>query len=293
MTAWLRAQALLVIAVVAFAFLWQCYDEAFAAGAPGPKGGKFEVTCKFSNHRQVDPIVSPGSPMSAHLHAFFANRNVTENSTADSLRGGSTTCKVLDDTAGYWIPAAYRTDTGALLTPTKIFAYYFGLPGRVTEAPPAGLKMVAGNGHATAPQGKNIISWSCGNGGHSHSPVKAEPYNCLTEPNVVSQGVVAIVKFPWCWNGTGLEPTDVAYGDFTTGACPAGFPHLMPQLQEHVHYGNSTSSPGWQRGDLMTLSSGPTYTLHGDWINSWIQSRLADENARCTAVNRDCGFLQR
>ncbi len=289
---WAAVAAALVLLIYALPS-----NGATAFGPPGIKGGKFEVTCKFSNHNQVDPIVSPGQQMSAHLHEFFGNRNITADSTPDSVRGLSTTCKVAEDTAGYWVPALYRSTTGALVQPVKIFAYYFGLPGRVTEAPPAGLELVAGDSHAHAPQGKAIISWSCGNGGHSHSPVRAEPYDCTTEPNIVSQGLVAIIKFPWCWNGTGLTKADVVYGDPKTGACPAEYPHILPQLQEHIHYGNSVSNPGFERGDLVELASdqaeGVTggLTMHADWMNAWAQSRLEQEVADCTAVRKDCGFL--
>lgn len=262
-----------------------------SAALPSIKGGKFEVTCNYAKSAQVDPIVSPGVDVSAHLHDFFGNKNVTKDSTPASLVGLSTTCKLSQDTAGYWVPAAFRTDTGAKVQPVKVFAYYFGTAGVPTEHIPAGLEMVAGDSHATTPTtGKTILSFSCGNGGHSHSPVRTAPYNCLTTPNVVSQGVVAIVKFPYCWDGTGLAPEDVVYGD-SQGVCPAGFGHRLPQLQEHVHYGSSVSNPGFQRGDLLTFSSGPSYTLHADYMQAWVQSKLNALVDGCTAVFKDCGFI--
>lgn len=261
------------------------------AAQPGIKGGKFEVTCAYSNSAQVDPIVSPGVDVSAHLHDFFGNKNVTKDSTPDQLVGLSTTCKLSQDTAAYWVPAAYRTDTGAKVQPVKVFAYYFGTPGVPTEHIPAGLELVAGDSHATSePTNKTVISFSCGNGGHSHSPVRTHPYNCLTEPNVVSQGVVAIVKFPYCWDGTGLRPGDVVFGN-SQGVCPAGFGHRLPQLQEHVHYGSSVSNPGFQRGDLLAFSSGPSYTFHADYMQAWNQPKLDALVDGCTAIFKDCGFL--
>lgn len=259
-------------------------------GTAGTTLGKFEVTCKFSNRNQVDPIVSPGQPLSAHLHDFFGNKNVTADSTPDTLRGLSTTCKVADDTAGYWAPTAIRTDTGQLIVPNKVFAYYFGIPNHATEHFPAGLEVVAGDSHATAELGKSVVAFSCGNGGSHHSPVRSYPYDCTAANGVTgTDGVVAIVKFPWCWDGVGLGTADMTYGDPKTGDCPEGFPHVLPQVQQHIHYGNGTA--GFQQGSVLSYSSGPYYTLHADWMNAWNQARLDALVDGCTAIHHDCGFL--
>lgn len=269
---------------------------------PGIKGGKFEVTCKYVHSQQIDPLVSPGLPMSAHLHDFFGNTATNPFSTPTSLVGGSTSCLLSKDTAAYWVPAAFRTDTGAQVKPVKSFLYYFGTPGIPTEPIPAGLELIGGRppSDPTAPLSKQRIQFSCGNGGKSHSPVRTTPYNCLTEPNVVSQGVVAVALFPYCWDGTGLDRTDVVYGN-TNGDCPLGYSHRLPQVQIHTHYGASTSKPGFQRGDLLTFGSPdtslappknipPSY-FHGDWMNGWNQSKLDALVAGCTAIYKNCGFL--
>ena len=260
---------------------------AHASSVPGPTGGNFIVRCNYVRSLQVDPIVSPGIFPSAHLHDFFGNTGIDQNSTPDSVRGGGTLCKLTSDTAGYWVPAAYRTDTGAQVVPKFTYAYYFGTSGETVSHLPAGLEMVAGNSHATAPQSRFQVAWSCGNGNGS-SPSLDHPYNC-TDPTygVTSKaGVVAIVKFPFCWDGTGLAPSDVAYGAEKTGVCPAGFPVKLPQVQIHEHFG-----PTFLRGDLLTLASGPFYTEHGDWMNAWNQTKLDSLTDGCLNAHVDCGLL--
>lgn len=275
---------ILVALVAAFAM-----PASALAEQPGPDGGVFILRCNYVRSLQVDPIVSPGVFPSAHLHDFFGNTMIDQNSTPAGSVGAATSCGFSKDSAAYWAPAAYRTDTGAQVVPQFTFAYYFGTNATPVSHFPVGLEMLAGDHNATAPQGKQIISWSCGNGNGS-SPVLDHPYNCLTMPGVTStQGVVAIVKFPYCWDGTGTTPADVTYGQHSptpTGACPASFPIKLPQVQIHEHFGSS-----FQRGDLLTLSSGPSYTEHGDWMNAWDQPTLDHLVDVCLNAHADCGVV--
>lgn len=261
---------------------------------PAQAAVKFEVTCKHSQTAQVDPIVSPGVPVSAHLHTFFGGNPITENTVPADLRGGPTTCVVPDDTAGYWVPQAYRSDTGEALSAFKLFAYYFGYSKATVTPYPAGAEIVAGNSHATGIQGKAVIAWSCGNGGKDPtiSPVLDHPYNCLDPAYNVrsSNGVTAIIKFPNCWDQVGTATSDFTYGTGSEKAvCPAGFVRT-PKLQEHVHY-RGPDGTQFERGDLLTLSSGPSYTLHADWMNAWNQTRFASLVDTCLNAHKNCGFL--
>ena len=259
---------------------------------PGIAGGKFEVTCLHSHSAQVDPIVSPGAPKSAHLHDFFGNTTTDQNSTPASLVGGPTTCKLNKDSAAYWVPAAYRTDSMKQIRPVKIWAYYFGTPGVTETHIPRGLEMLTGNHDATAPSEAEHISFSCGNGhGITHSPTMPHPYNCKRNPDVTnSLGVVAVVKFPYCWDGTGTAPSDVTFPDPAgDGSCPAA---TLPQLQMHVHYGANRFHPGFGRGDLLEFSSGDWFTFHADFMNGWAQPKLDALVDGCqNAPNLNCGFL--
>ncbi len=273
---------------------------AAASGSlPSVKGGKFEVTCKPGAipDQAIDPIVAPGA-VSAHMHAFFGNKTLTNTSTPASLQaGGATTCVLTQDTAAYWVPTACNGPcipvTGGdpkrgpftnTIKPVKIFAYYFGVPtSQAVEAQfPTDAQLVGGNAAAATPD-PTMIGFSCGNGGDHSSPTRSMPYDCTTTNGVHnSDGVVAIVKFPYC-----LGPNGYEYGD-THGICPAG-DTTLGQVQIHVHYGLDTT--GYQTGSTLNFSSGPAYTFHGDWINGWPQAKLQSLVTGCLDADKDCGFL--
>lgn len=231
--------------------------------------------------------------MSSHLHVFFGGSPVTENTVPADIRGGKTTCVVPDDTAAYWVPAGYRADTGERLTETKIFAYYFGDSTATVVPYPVDTEIVAGNHDATGPQGKAIIAWSCGNGGNdpTFSPVLDHPYDC-TDPQYgvrSSNGLVATIKFPSCWDQVGTKTADFAYPIKRKVVCPAGFV-LTPRLEMHVHY-NGPDGTQFERGDLITLSSGPSYTMHADWMMAWNDARFNALTQNCLNAHKNCGFL--
>ena len=98
------------------------------------------------------------------------------------------------------------------------------------------------------------------------------PYDCRPwgqYPFV--DGIIASIDFPSCWNGTGLRPEDVTYPE--GGACPPGFGNIIPKLSERVHYG--VMNPLGLDGTLaFQLSSGPAYSMHADFWNTWEQERL-------------------
>ena len=288
----------LLVAVIAAGL---AMPAAAQAAFPSIKGGKFEVTCKphAIPDQAIDPIVSPGV-QSAHIHTFFGNKGITNTSTTSELQtnASGTTCVLPNDTAAYWVPVACNGPcvdaTGQptelapvnVIPPVKIFAYYFGIAGVAVGQYPATLQMIGGNSHATAPPtDKTQIGFHCGNGGSHSSPVRTYPYDCTAANGVKgTDGVVAVVKFPYCLAADGT----VAYGDAATGSCAAGTTTLG-QVQIHVHYGSGTS--GYQTGSTLNFSSGPYYTLHGDWSNGWDQTKLQALVSGCLDINRDCGFL--
>jgi len=271
---------------------------------PSVRGGKFEVTCKPNAipPQAVDPIVAPGVT-SSHQHTFFGSKSVSSTSTPATLQASTagTTCVLAADGAAYWVPTACDgpcVDAAGLPTkgtdpadpiantvkPVKIFAYYFGTPGVVEAQYPANLQMVGGNAAATVPDAQ-MIGFSCGNGGSHSSPTRSLPYDCTAANGVSgSDGVVAIVKFPYC-----LEPSGgVEYGAVVGGACPTG-DSTLGQVQIHVHYG--LNATGYQTGSRLNFTSGPAYTFHGDWQNGWQQAKLATLVSGCLDIDHDCGFL--
>jgi hypothetical protein len=267
--------------------------------APGDAGGlrgSFNVKCPYSHSRPDDPILFPGVSGASHLHDFFANKTTRYNSTYSTMLAGSTTCRVLDDKAGYWSPTGYLS--GVQIRPKNMHPYYFGVRDKVVETIPADLQMIAGVSRATSAAENPHVSWFCGNNG---SPVSTHPYDCSPYRGLASvDGVVGRIDFPSCWDGTNpARPADLAYAS-RRGVCPTGFPHLLPTVKFRLHFGimnpcagatpcGPTDAP--DANIKLTLSSGPYYTLHADFWNTWNQARLDDLVATCLNQHRDCGQL--
>ena len=276
-----------VLGLVVLASLAMPLDAG--AAEPGATRGQFVIRCRLSHSLPDDPIVHPGHPGASHLHDFFGNTTVNADSSFESMLAGGTTCRVPSDTAGYWSPAAYLVD--APLSPKAMRIYYFGVPDDAVETIPAGLKMIGGNPAALDPSENPHVSWSCGESRVIKTPREATPYDCTTwapgHPFV--DGVVANVEMPSCWNGFGLEPSDVVYP--VDGSCPAEFAHVLPKLSQRVHLG--VMNPLTPTGDVaLRLSSGPFYSLHADFWNTWQQPRLDQLVAECLNAHVRCGGVE-
>lgn len=260
------------------------HTNATSLGQPdrpiaGPQGGtpQFIVECPYSHSASDDPIVYPGQPGKSHLHEFFGNTDVDAFSTVESLLGGGTTCDQPLDTAAYWAPALMRG--GEVLTPVKSTAYYRpgeGVAATSVEPFPVGLVMIAGNAGATGEQPLSIVAWGCGAGIER----AVLPPECAD-----GRDLRLLVTFPDCWDGTNLDSNDhhahVAYS--SGGACPAGFPVPIPQLQFSVEYPVTGSTAG------LVLASGGLTTGHADFMNGWDQGKLTSEVELCLHREVVCG----
>src|SRR5881396_2834558 len=138
-------------------------SEAARPAAPNLQslqGVNFIGSCTFSHMAMDDPIVYPRQPGLSHDHSFVGNTTTNAFSTLRTLRAASSTCKRDGETAAYWMPTLLLN--GQMIAPTGATIYY----RRKTLAPlrafPAGFKMIAGDRHATSPQGMQITYWNCG-----------------------------------------------------------------------------------------------------------------------------------
>ena len=245
------------------------------------------LRCTYSHTLADDPIVFPDQPGASHLHDFFGNKTVDAFSTVGSLLAGDTTCRVPSDTAGYWAPTPYLN--GEQLEPHVMRIYYFG-DLRSVETIPPGLQMIGGNKLATSPAENPNVRWYCGQIRGQRTPVMDHPYDCRPwRAFGFVDGVIAIIEMPSCWDGIGLLPEDVAY-PVAPRECPAGFPHVLPRLSERLHLG--IMNPLDPDGSVaLTLSSGPFYTLHADFWNTWQQERLDQLVEECLAAGVHCGSV--
>jgi hypothetical protein len=259
---------------------------------------EWNVECNVNHFATDDPIVYPGQPGASHMHSFYGNSSTNAFSTTDSLKAHDPTGACLEadkDNSAYWVPSIYHTNpdgTPALYTRndksigTQLFKAYYrragGANGPLVHSIPMGLRMVAGDSHATTPQDVNRVYWDCGDTEHL-----AEPHNCGSGPTTEMR---AGIRFPSCWDGVHLDSADhkshMAYADESTGACPADHPVSLPAIEYSVIYHDLP----WD--STYYLSSGGIYSEHGDFWNAWdsqVQNALV---TTCLNQLNDCDGVE-
>ena len=276
------ATLLLVLTAVAFSIA-PPHREA-SAGAAG-----WITSCQYSHSASDDPIVFPGVNNGAHLHDFVGARSTDENSTPPSLRAGGSTCTMRGDRSSYWIPGMYVNGVHVppTATPRDALLYYrrAGAPmSAKVRSFPDGLRVIVGNGKATAPQENPALTtgriiFKCGPGETTDLPYP--PSHCSSGVMVVSY------TLPNCWNGVDLDSPDhfshMAYP--MEGRCPALHQVVLPRVEAFFRYPVASSG---EIGDV-SFSSGPYFTAHMDFFNAWVPSTLRHFVRTCINAMKDCG----
>lgn len=243
-----------------------------AAAEPNSWRGIFRINCDFAHSGYNDPIVYPGQKDAAHLHRFYGNTLLDENSTTESLfTSGESSCQgnALNRSA-YWIPAllapAYDADTAQRLVDDngdpawkvvpavvgsddeahEIFYYSAGIDDLAAIQPiPLGLKMIAGSamGMPGMAQDTSIVRWHCQSWQSSDA---TNPRWSTSIPECVAPDRLRMdIFFPSCWNGTDLDSSDhkshMAYPVNNAGpngsVCPASHPVPIVRVSFHYAYG--------------------------------------------------------
>ena len=235
----------------------------------------FLAHCKVSRVAPDDPIAQPGRPGRSHDHTFFGSKSVDAHATLRRLRSGETTCGRKAETAAYWVPTLLRH--GRAVRPTKATAYYTLREFSPVRFYPAGLKIIAGNSRAVAPQPLEVVWWNCG----AFSGVRRSSTAPRTCP--LGSSLELHIRFPECWDGRRLDSLDhqahMTYAD--RERCPAAHPILLPQLILIVAY-------PIRSGRGVVLSSGGKYSGHADFFNAWNQDVLAGIVRRCSQGRPRC-----
>jgi Domain of unknown function (DUF1996) len=280
-----------VIAAVALAGMALEHSGPAQRNSPG----SFGVACDVSHVAADDPIVMPGMPGMAHLHAFFGNTSTSAASTRDSMLAAGTTCSDPADTAAVWAPVAIVN--GEVVVPQREKTYYFRGTKEV-ETVPADLRAIGGDQHSRAP-GTPGVTWDCG----IDTPRSTHPYDCTPYAggSVRVDGVIARVDLPTCWDGSTDTPDHGSnLVDAARGRCPADHPQPIPRISIRIHYGiwdpcNGVTPCGPDDASAsnvsMRLSSGPYYTMHADFWNTWQQDALDALVTRCVRGREGCGVI--
>lgn len=219
--------------------------------------GSFAVVCTFSHRAPDDPILTPGASGSAHLHDFFGATTTDSNTTVHDLATSRNTCDSSGDLSAYWVPTLFAD--GRPVTPIEAAVYYRSAPQvdpDTIRTPMNGLKMLSVR-----------AGWTCA---RTASP-GAAPLPCPA-----SSRLRLVLEFPDCWDGTRVDAPDhrahVAVS--LRGQCPLAAPFHIPQVVMEVRY--PVQNPG-----IISLSSGPTSSAHGDVFLNWRPDRLRREISSC------------
>ena len=230
----------------------------------------------------------------AHMHTFYGNTSTDAFSTISSLLASSpSSCgrgMGTSDLSAYWVPSLMKKNpdgTSSVVKSDQTAVVYYRRAGGGTGPGvlpfPVGLRMIAGDAHATSDQSLSIVQWNCGGGGQE-SP---HMYQC---PGGASASIHASLVFPSCWDGVHIDSPDhkshMAYAA-ADGSCPADHPVSLPEVTFELEY------PGIAGGPAYYLSSGGIYSLHGDFVAAWdnqVQNALVTS---CLNIPHECGDMNR
>lgn len=247
--------------------------------------GAFRTFCTYSHMLNDDPIVFPGQPGKAHLHAFFGNTNVDAHSTQTSIREtGNSTCRGgIANRSSYWVPALIDAE-GKPVEPEGMHVYYKsgygGIAPHQIQKFPSGLRVVAGSAKASAPQ-ENAY-WGCHN-------------NYIGHPSTIPQcaagdSIAMHVLFPQCWDGVNLDsPDHVSHMSYTVnGKCPSTHPVAIPAITFNVLY-PARDVTGWRlSSDMYSTDLPGGFSAHADWFEGWDPEISETFVENCVQRGVDC-----
>lgn len=269
-----RAHVMTVMAGLVMSLVLPTSVQATTTQAVKGQTGAFAVDCDRTKRKPIDPVAAPGGRSISHLHDFFGARRISASSRPSDLVRGRHSCSLAEDHSTYWMPSLFNR--GRVQEGDALQVYYY-LP-KGAQAIPFGLIMVAGDAQRRGGTNPQWSSWSC------------QPSSDYGETNPPlcdgDNWYLAEIDFPSCWDGEHLDSPDhrshMAYPTVT--GCPPDHPE---QLAKVVMFRNFSQYDGLL--DDIQLSSGPSASLHADFVSGWNPEDFARLIEACGA--RDCGHL--
>ncbi len=260
-----------------------------AQADPGDPG-IFSTNCTYSHANNDDPILYPQIKGAAHRHQFTGNTTTNFRTTTKRLKAGSTTCDRSEDLSAQWTPALY--EDGVELAPTEAHVYYRNgnvhnnLKNSIVPFP-RGFRMIAGtSNHPEAPPGQRTAEWACARDNMFSQGTPGIPATCD------GAWLVALITFPSCWDGVNLTTPDQSHviypwqNEAHPRWCPPSHPVVLPELTQQVRY-----NPAADDQTNLTLSSGPSESVHADFWNAWEADKLAELVRVCLVGGIECGTI--
>lgn len=281
---------------------------------PADTAGAFRISCNYSHGNFDDPIVWPNLVGASHHHTFFGNTSITANSTSEGiLKEGNSTCAGgILNRSGYWMPSLIDTANGAPQKPSVVIVYYKSADaknGAFIQAPPKGLRMIAGNARPLAiTQAEG--AFECHDIAQAMNPAN---WGILWKGNNIKQScggsnqyLRMIVSFPQCWDGKNLDSPDhkshmaFACGRNCKGAdgklydspnsCPVSHPVAIPSIAINADfYGLDSNAKYRLSSDNYSTTYPGGYSLHADWMNGWDEGTITRMVKNCLNNPKNCG----
>ncbi|KAF9637442.1 protein of unknown function DUF1996 [Lasiodiplodia theobromae] len=221
--------------------------------------------------KNIDPLVVPGQYKS-HMHSFFGSDAITKDKpTSAELQKGCASGENPNDLSVYWVPTLYHVDGSSRteIKPMRFSTYYENI--LYADAPiPQDFSVIAGNALATSQaelDDKNVgLSWFC-EGDSAPADKEAAAFPTST----CSTHLQTIFRFHDCVEPTSLNSTYSASSFKTENYCPEGW-NRIPRLRFSIRYDLRKILPdGWSGAPPLELASGPSFSMHGDFINGWFE----------------------
>lgn len=219
---------------------------------------------------RIDPLVTPGSIPSPHLHQIVGGNsfNASMDPSTHDLPALSTctSCTFSEDFSNYWTAVLYfkarngtykrvpQSVSEGLRAKGGITVYYIApYDGKKVVAFKPGFRMFVGDAARDTPGNDPKVCHRCmpktGDARHVNC---ASPDSQKLPTTFCEGGIRSIITFPTCWDGKNTDSPDhkshIAYpisGNFdrSTDVCPASHPVRIPQVMYEVMWDVSVSCP--------------------------------------------------
>jgi hypothetical protein len=275
--------------------------KATTEQAPVKSEGAFRISCLPSHMSNDDPLVFPGQPGATHHHTFYGNTNIKYDTDLNNIANvGNSTCSGgIMNRSAYWHPTIIDTSNNApvLADNGAIFYYKNGwVPAHLINAPPKGLRILAGNAKATNASEARATKFVCINIALQHSngmPWQKTIPNCTTDTFMQM-----VVESPQCWDGKNLDSPNhqdhMAYAgpDFgTANRCPTshpvGIPVITLNMNYKVHFNGQMAKWRLASDNYAWDGRNAGYSGHSDYVEGWDRPTIEGITNNCLKQSKD------